>query len=156
MQHDPKNAWEEWSAHLGADRAVYTICASAYNLHLHRWLSLFPADQFLLLPMSAYITNPGAVMAAAGRHLGLATEADQLRLIVDVTKPVHANGGKYYLQAAPEGFIGTMKDDVRAELDNFFAPHNEALAKKIASKLDYGLAAPFLSVDKGGEWLGLF
>jgi hypothetical protein len=113
--------------------AAIAICASTYVVHLQRWMDVFQANQFLSIPFTKYLDQPGKVLAAVGAHTGLASKHRQQQIIDEVKDPYHENTRATKLANAAKGFNDKMAADVKADLDKFFAPYNDKLLELVAS-----------------------
>lgn len=92
-----------------------------YRPQLENWFSVFPREQFLITSAEALYKDEQATMDRVTEFLGLPPHA----------LPVAERHN--HLPAPP------MKDDTRAELVEFFRPHNRALYELLGT--DYGWPA---------------
>jgi hypothetical protein len=108
------------AAHLAADvtapqddprQALEYLRQSYYAAFLTEWLDTFPREQILLLRSEDLFARPDEVHRRLSQHLGLPD--------VDAPELVRANVGRGDQSLPP---------DVRAWLDEHFAPHNARLA----------------------------
>ncbi|MER6593660.1 sulfotransferase domain-containing protein [Micromonospora purpureochromogenes] len=90
-----------------------------YLEHLEPWLARFDPAQLLILPSEKLYAEPAASYAQVLAFLGL---------------PPHQL--KAY-EAHNHRRSGAMDPDVRADLSDYFAPHNEALSERLRMRFDW-------------------
>lgn len=113
-------------ARLAADRRYHSPDLGAYSYlargryaeQLERWLELFPREQFLFLKAEDLFADPASALATACDFLGL---------------PQHRPEEVSRLNAAEYAAIAP---EVRAELAEYFRPHNERLYELVG--IDFG------------------
>jgi hypothetical protein len=119
-----------------------------YALHLKHWLSHFDAEQFLLIPMSAYKRDPVPALTAIANRLGLdISKLDQAKAEEKIGQHINLdperNPGDLTGTARTPmkdrkwvGKISRSKEEQEAafRLKAFFAPFNEQLAELVEAK----------------------
>ncbi|MGX6605978.1 sulfotransferase domain-containing protein [Micromonosporaceae bacterium Da 78-11] len=90
-----------------------------YLEHLEPWLDLFPPEQMLILPSESLYRDPSTTYAEVLRFLGL---------------PQH-DLGRY--EVFNDRKSSPMDADVRAELTEYYRPHNDALAARLGMRFDW-------------------
>ncbi len=90
-----------------------------YLEHLEPWLELFPREQMLILPSESLYRDPPGTYAEVLRFLGLPPhELSRYEVFND-------------RKSSP------MDEAVRAELTEYYRPHNEALARRLGMTFDW-------------------
>jgi hypothetical protein len=115
-------------------KGITALCASAYVVHLKHWAASFDKNQFLLLSFTKYLEQPGRTLAAVGQHLGIASEKDQQNLIDNVKTPYETNTAESHEDERPNNFDDAISDEVREQLNAFFAPYNTELFKLVTKR----------------------
>jgi hypothetical protein len=90
-----------------------------YLEHLEPWLELFPREQMLFLPSETLYRDPAGSYAEVLRFLGL---------------PPH-DLGRY--EVFNDRKSSPMDPAVRAELVEYYRPHNEALSRRLGLRFDW-------------------
>jgi hypothetical protein len=90
-----------------------------YLEHLSPWLDLFPREQLLILPSESLYRDPAGTYAGVLQFLDL---------------PAH-DLGKY--EVYNDRKSSPMDAGVRAELTDYYRPHNAALADRLGMKFDW-------------------
>ncbi len=90
-----------------------------YLEHLSPWLDLFPREQLLILPSESLYRDPAGTYAGVLEFLDL---------------PAH-DLGRY--EVYNDRKSSPMDAEVRAELTDYYRPHNEALAERLGMKFDW-------------------
>ncbi len=90
-----------------------------YLEHLSPWLELFPREQLLILPSESLYRDPAGTYAEVLRFLDL---------------PPH-DLGRY--EVYNDRKSSPMDTAVRAELTDYYRPHNEALAQRLGMSFDW-------------------
>lgn len=108
------------------------VFRSLYHDQLHRWLRLFPRDQFMIIQSEALFRNSAEIMGDAADFLGLgpfSSEASKrLRQVFDA--------GKVDALDTPHDYAA-MDDSTRARLTEFFEPFNQQLYRLIGEDFDW-------------------
>ena len=106
-----------------------TLIKSLYVVFLESWFEVFPRQAFLVLRgEDLWSEDESARRNAAARvlaHLDLDEDEDVARAIA-ATPPNSVSGSDEFI---PNDDSRKMDSKIRAELDEFFAPYNEKLAK---------------------------
>jgi hypothetical protein len=91
-----------------------------YARQLKNWFDHFPREQFLVLRTEDFGTDPAGTVKQACDFLGIDSE------------PI-----KDFGRANVGGYAETMKPETRAQLVEYFRPHNAELEQLLGRKLDW-------------------
>ena len=107
------------------------VFRSLYHDQLHRWLRLFPRQQFMLIQSEHFFENEADTMSEVAEFLGLESfefqAAEQLQRSWDA-------GARNDLEM-PQGYPA-LDDTTRKTLTDFFEPYNQQLYRLIGE--DFG------------------
>mmetsp|Transcript_16548 Transcript_16548/g.32082 ORF Transcript_16548/g.32082 Transcript_16548/m.32082 type:complete len:871 (+) Transcript_16548:92-2704(+) len=94
------------------------VWSGMYIVHLTRWMKHYPASQILVLKSEDFLADPAATLRKSLIFIGLDPS------VMDVESTVARN-----YNAAPESAASRspIPDELRADLQSFYIPYNEAL-----------------------------
>jgi hypothetical protein len=104
------------------------LARSRYAEQLERWLELFPREQFLFLKAEDLLAESTATIDAVYEFLGLPAHR--------LGKPMRLHTGEY----------AAMAPDVRAQMVEYFRPHNERLYDLLGIDLGWERGASSVAV----------
>jgi hypothetical protein len=136
-----------------ASSAIETICAGVYVLQLKRWFEHFDAEQFLIVAMNSYIEEPGKVLAAVGKHLNVATEAQQKHILHTVKEAEHVNSAASW--HLPSNCNATLSTKVYQRLEKLYGSYHAELTTVMKKAVDEGLHAVPDDGGANGAVIGL-